>query len=55
MNRQGGFIQVAFELEAGLPDEVLILRIAIFNRMLAEVGEQADGLEVDVNDGVGSR
>jgi hypothetical protein len=31
------------------------LRIAVFGRMLAEVGEQADGLEVDVEDGVGVR
>ena len=53
MNGQGGFVQVALELKAGLANEVFVLRIAIFDGMLAEVGEQADGLEVDVEDGVG--
>ena len=55
MNGQGGFVQIAFELKAGLANEVFVLRIAVFDGMLAEIGEQANGLEVDVEDGVGIR
>ena len=53
MNGEGCFVQIALELEAGLTNEVLVLRIAIFDGMLAEVGEQSNGLEIDVEDGVG--
>ena len=53
MNGEGGLVEIALELKAGLADEVLVLRIAILGRMLAEVGEQANGLEIDVEDGVG--
>ena len=55
VNGQGGFVQIALELKAGLANEVFVLRIAVFDGMLAQVGEQANGLEVDVEDGVGIR
>ena len=53
MNREGRLVQIALEFKAGLPDEILVLRIAFLRRILAEVGEQANGLEVDVEDRVG--
>ena len=55
MNGQGGLVQIALELKAGLAHKVFVLRIAILDGMLAKVSDQADRLEVDVDDSVGIR
>ena len=48
-----GVVEVAFGLEAGLLDEVFVFGLARLGRLLAEIGEQAHGLKVDVENGVG--
>ena len=52
MDGQRGVVEVAFGFEAGLPHEVFKFGFAISGRLLAQVGEQADGFKVDVKDGV---
>src|ERR1017187_9364280 len=53
VNGKGGFIQVTLELETGLADEVLVLRVPLLGRLLAEIGEQANRLQVDIEDCAG--
>ena len=55
MNGEGSAVQVALKLEAGLADELFVFRIAVLGRLLAQVGEQPNRLEIDVEDGVGVR
>ena len=52
VNRQGGAVQIAFEFEAGLAHEFLVLRLAILGWFLAQIGKQADGLKIDVENGI---
>ncbi len=52
VNCQSGAVEIAFEFEAGLANELFVFRLAIWGRLLAQIGEQADGFEVDVEDGV---
>ena len=52
MNRQGGAVQIAFKLEASLADEFFVFRLAVLGRVLTQGGEQPDGLQIDVQDGV---
>ncbi len=55
MDGEGGVVEIALGLEAGLADEFFVFGLAIFGRLFAEIGEEADGLEIDVEDGVGVR
>ena len=55
MNGEGSLVQIALKLEAGLVDEVFVLRIAVLERLLAQVGQKPDGLKVDVENRVGIR
>ena len=50
---EGGAVEVALGFKASLADEVFVGGFALLRRLLAEVGEQANGLEVDVENGVG--
>ena len=52
VNRQSGAVEIAFEFEAGLANEFLVFRLAILGRLLAQVGEQPNRFEIDVEDGV---
>ena len=52
VNCQGGAVEIAFEFEAGLANELFVFRLAILGRLLAQIGEQPDGFEVDVENGV---
>ena len=53
MDRESGSIEIALGLEAGLAHEVFIFRLTILGRLLAEIGKQANWLEVHVEHGVG--
>ena len=53
MNGNRRVVKIALEVEAGLADKVFVFRLAIRRRILAEIGEQADGLEIDVENRVG--
>ncbi len=55
MNGKGGLVEVALELEAGLADKFLVLRIALLGRVLAQAGQQPNGFEIDVENRVGFR
>ena len=56
-------VEVALEFEARLVDKLFVLGLPIFRWILAEIGQQANGLKVDVEnrvrvgkqaDGIGS-
>ena len=53
MNRKCGLVQVALELEAGLPDELLVIGIVGDGRSFAEDVLQPHQPQVDEEDGVG--
>jgi len=53
MNCDCSTVEIALKFESGLADKLFVLRLAILCRILAEIGEQANGLEVDVENRVG--
>ena len=53
MDRNCGVVEVALKFESGLTDELFVFGLAILRRVLAEISEQADRFEIDVEDGVG--
>ncbi len=55
VNRKRGAVQITFELEAGLAREVFVFGFAILRDLLAEVGKQANRLEVHIEDGISIR
>ncbi len=48
VHREGSLIEVALKFEAGLVDELFILRLAIGDGLLAEVGQQPHRFEIDI-------
>jgi len=52
MNGESGMIEIALGFEASLTNEFVVLRFAVLGRLLAKIGKQANGLEVNVEDGV---
>ena len=52
MNGDGGAVQVAFELDAGLLDESLVIGIVGYGRKLLDGTESANPLQVDIGESV---
>ena len=46
-------VEIAFEFKSCLADELFVFGLAILGRVLAQVGEEPDRFEVDVQDGIG--
>ena len=53
MNSECGVVEIAFGLETGFAYEVFVFGFTVLRRLLAEIGEKANGFEVDIKNGVG--
>jgi hypothetical protein len=54
MHGKGGFVEIALELEASFAHEFFVLRLMLAKRLIAETGEPADRLQIEVENGVGA-